>query len=202
MNKYYNIYGLLGFIKFVCNIIRTRFFYPQAKIIRFPFDIRGKKFISIGDHFSCGIGCRFEAYPVNKKTFTIIIGNNVQINDYVHITGINNVQIGDNVLIASKVYISDSSHGSYSGDIFDSHPYSIPKERPLKYKDVIIEDNVWIGEFVSILPGVIIGKGSIIGTMSVVTKNIPPYSIAVGSPAKSIKKFNFNTNRWEKINSK
>jgi lipopolysaccharide O-acetyltransferase len=63
---------------------------------------------------------------------------------------------------------------------------------------VAIEDNVWLGEFVSVLPGVTIGKGSIVGANSVVSKNLPPYVIAVGTPAKPIKKFNFETNKWEK----
>jgi lipopolysaccharide O-acetyltransferase len=53
----------------------------------------------------------------------------------------------------------------------------------------IIEDNVWLGEFVSILPGVTIGKGNIIGANSVVTQDIPPYSIAVGTPARVAKRF-------------
>ena len=52
---------------------------------------------------------------------------------------------------------------------------------------------------VSILPGVEIGKGLIIGANSVVTKSIPDYSIAAGNPAKVIKQYNFNTKRWEKI---
>jgi lipopolysaccharide O-acetyltransferase len=63
---------------------------------------------------------------------------------------------------------------------------------------VIIEENVWIGEYVSILPGVTIGRGSIIGSMSVVNKNIPAFCIAVGAPAKVIKRYNFTTNKWEK----
>ena len=65
----------------------------------------------------------------------------------------------------------------------------------------MIEKNVWLGEFVSVLPGVKIGEGSIVGTMSVVNKDIPPYSISVGSPARVVKKYNFDTNKWEKISS-
>ena len=73
------------------------------------------------------------------------------------------------------------------------------QDRKLSAKPVIIHDDVWIGEMVSILPGVEIGKGSIIGANSVVTKYIPDYSIAAGNPAKVIKQYNFNTKRWEKI---
>ncbi|WP_238555015.1 DapH/DapD/GlmU-related protein [Chryseobacterium sp. P1-3] len=110
------------------------------------------------------------------------------MNDYVHITAMEKVQIGNNVLFASKIYVSDCSHGSYAGDNNDSSPDSIPHERKLFSKPVIIEDNVWLGEFVSVLPGVTIGKGTIVGANSLVSKSLPPYVIAVGIPAKPIKK--------------
>jgi acetyltransferase-like isoleucine patch superfamily enzyme len=173
-------------------------FYPKAKIIRFPIDFRGLEYIEYGKGFTTGRGCRIEAYPLDKQSVSVRIGKNFQMNDQVHITGISNVEIGDNVLVASKVYISDMSHGSYQGDDNDSHPDSVPKERPLFHKDVIIKDNVWIGEFVTVLPGVTIGKGSIIGANSVVSNDIPDYCIAVGSPARVIKKYNFEINRWER----
>lgn len=64
----------------------------------------------------------------------------------------------------------------------------------------MIDDNVWLGELVCIMPGVTVGKGSIVGAHSVVTHDIPPYSIAVGSPAKVIKQYNFSTKIWEAIN--
>jgi galactoside O-acetyltransferase len=63
-----------------------------------------------------------------------------------------------------------------------------PAERAIVQKDVFIEDSVWIGEGVSILKGVRIGKGSVIGAGAVVTKNVPPYSLVVGVPAKVIKR--------------
>lgn len=180
------------------NLIRTKLIFRQAKIIRFPFDIRGKKFVEVKKGFTTGTGCRIEAYPLNNE-ITLFFGENVQMNDYVHITAMEKVVIGNNVLLASKIYISDCSHGSYSGDAHDSSPESIPIKRPLFSKPVIIEDNVWLGEFVSILSGVTIGKGSIIGANSVVSKSIPANVIAVGSPAKPIKKYNFETYKWEKI---
>ena len=190
-------YGLsqifyLSYCKF-----RTLFIFPNARIIRFPIDIRGKKYIQVSKGFTTGIGCRIEAYPETDKK-VLFFGENFQMNDYVHITAMESVKIGNNVLLASKIYISDCSHGSYSGDENDSHPDSIPHDRPLYSKQVVIEDNVWLGEFVSVMPGVTIGKGTIIGANSVVSKSLPPYVIAVGTPAKPIKKFNFENNKWEK----
>jgi lipopolysaccharide O-acetyltransferase len=193
-------YGYLGSLKLSVSLIRSKLFYPKARLIRFPFDMRGKKFINYGKGFTTGRGCRIEAYPLEGRSNVITIGENVQINDYVHITGVKKVAIGNNVLIAGKVYISDSSHGNYSGSEYDSHPLTIPKERPLFCREVIIEDNVWIGESVSVLAGVTIGKGSIIGSNSVVTKSVPKYAIAAGNPAHLIKKFDSKTNKWEKIN--
>ena len=193
--KRYNIFKLLQLVYFK---LRTMLVFKDARIIRFPIDIRGKKYIKVSKGFTTGVGCRIEAYPENNKK-TLFFGENFQMNDHVHITARESVKIGNNVLLASKIYISDCSHGSYSGDENDSHPESIPHDRPLFSKPVVIEDNVWLGEFVSVLPGVTIGKGSIIGANSVVSKNIPANVIAVGSPAKPIKKFNFATNNWEKI---
>ncbi|MDF1576534.1 MAG: DapH/DapD/GlmU-related protein [Bacteroidales bacterium] len=198
MRSYIQLYTVSGFARLVYNTIRTRLFYPRAKIVRFPIDFRGLQYIEYGKGFTTGRSCRIEAYPQNKGSITVKIGENFQMNDYVHITGISRVEIGNNVLIASKVYISDMSHGSYQGNEHDSHPDSIPKERPLFSKPIFIEDNVWIGEMVTVLPGVTIGKGSIIGANSVVSKNIPEFCIAAGNPAHVIKRFNREQNKWER----
>lgn len=176
--------------------VRGFFLFRNSRLIRFPFRLRGKKYIKIDIGFTTGFNCRLDAFNFFEvDNYLIKIGKNVEINDDVHIAAIESVEIGDNVLIASKVFITDHNHGNYSKTKQDS-PNVPPSKRPLVSSPVKIEDNVWIGEFVSILPGVTIGKGSIIGTMSVVTKNIPPNSIAVGSPAKVIKKFDFGINEW------
>jgi acetyltransferase-like isoleucine patch superfamily enzyme len=194
-------YGLLGFFGIAFSYLFTKFFYSKARLIRLPFDVRNKHLITLGDGLTTGKGCRLEAYPGIHSAGKILLsfGRNVEINDSVHITAMESVTIGNNVLIASKVYISDVSHGVYGGEGVHSSPDSTPNERLLITKPVIVEDNVWIGEFVSVLPGVTIGKGSIIGTMSVVTKSIPPNSIAVGSPAKVIKSYNFASGKWERV---
>lgn len=194
-------YSLAQLIFLVYSKVRTMLTFKDAKIIRFPIDIRGKKYIKVSKGFTTGVGCRIEAYPENDQT-TLFFGKNFQMNDYVHITAMEKVQIGDNVLFASKIYVSDCSHGSYSGDQHDSSPESIPHDRKLFSKPVVIEDNVWLGEFVSVLPGVTIGKGTIVGANSVVSKSLPSNVIAVGTPAKPIKRYNFETQRWEKYNDK
>lgn len=195
----YKKYGFLGSIHLIISLAYTKIFFPNARLIRLPFDIRNSRFVKLGKGFTSGRGCRIEAYPLSgTKNPAILIGNNVQINDYVHITSSESVTIGNNVLIASKVYISDVSHGSYKKDN-SSAPEVSPAERELITSPVTINDNVWIGDGVCILPGVTIGYGSIIGANAVVNKDIPPKSIAAGIPAKIIKKYSYETAQWEQV---
>lgn len=189
-------YGFFGSFRLIVSLIYTKIFFRNARLLRLPFDIRNQKYIKLGDALTTGYGCRFEAFPQKNINSKILqFGSNVEINDYVHIAAGEKVLIGNNVLIASKVFISDLNHGNYKGIDSDS-PLSIPKTRRLSTSPVIISDNVWIGESVCIMPGVTIGLGCVIGALSVVTKDIPDYSIAVGSPAKVIKKFNFERKEW------
>lgn len=170
-------------------------FYPNVRLIRLPFDIRNKRNISIGKGFTTGVGCRIEAYPQNEQDKVLLFGDNIEINDYVHIAAGEKIVIGNNVLIASKVFISDINHGNYTGIDQDS-PMSTPNSRALSTKSIEIKDNVWIGEGVCIMSGVTIGFGCIIGASSVVTKSIPDHCIAVGAPAKVIKKYDFEKKEW------
>lgn len=193
-------YSILQVLYLIFYKVKGWFIFKNARLIRFPFRVRGKQYIKIGKGFTTGFNCRIDALNINnlKEKYLIEIGENVEINDDVHIGATEKIIIGDNVLIASKVYISDHNHGSYKGEEQDS-PMSMPKKRKIYSSPIKIERNVWIGEFVSILQGVTVGEGAIIGTMSVVTKDIPPYTIVVGSPAKSIKRYNFETKKWDTI---
>lgn len=201
MENYLSIYGFRGFVKLVKDVINTKLFFPKCRLVRTPYYIKRKGKIKFGKGFTSGVGMRIDVpYVKSANEIIIEIGENVQVNDYVHITAVNSIKIGNNVLIASKVFITDHNHGGYNEEhVLQSHPDEPPADRPITFKSVTIEDNVWIGEFVTVLPGVTIGKGSIIGSMSVVSKNIPPDTIAVGSPARAIKKFNRHTGVWEKI---
>lgn len=115
----------------------------------------------------------------------ISIGRNVDINEFCVLYSIDHkdgyIKIGNDVMIANSTLIVTSDH------IFNDKGKPIWKSGH-EYAPVIIEDDVWIGMGVRIVKGVTIGKGSIIGAGAVVTKDIPPYSIAVGVPAKVIKK--------------
>ena len=149
--------------------------------------IKNPQYISIGENFHSLQNLRIEAWDeyANQKFLPeIIIGNNVCFNTDVHIGCINKVVIGDNVLLASRIFISDHSHGDISSEALALPPI----QRQLVSKGpVIIEDNVWIGEGVSILANVTIGKNSIVGTNAVVTKSFAANSVIAGNPARLIR---------------
>lgn len=107
------------------------------------------------------------------------IGKNCQINEYVFIQG---AQIGNHVMIAP--------HVSILCNVKETRSTKIPMNKQgwiEKNKKVVINDDVWIGRNAIILPGVIIGSGSIVAAGAVVTKSFPPYSILAGVPAKVVR---------------
>lgn len=151
------------------------------------FNIMNGRYIKIGNDFLAMNRCRVEAWvQFGEQVFqpSIVIGNNVSMNFDCHIGAINEIRIGNNVLMGSKVFITDHAHGNGLADEI-SIP---PNKRPLNSKGpVIIEDNVWIGEGVVVLPNVHIGYGSVIGANAVVTKDIPARSVAGGVPARVLR---------------
>lgn len=186
-------YGLFGLMRLVGDLTLTKLFYRQCRILRRPYYIRNFGKIVFGKNLTTGVALRID---VVKPEGLLVIGENVQLNDYCHIGVASYVEIGNGTLIASKVFITDHQHGNISGSCNESSPLTLPISRPLSVKDVIIGENVWIGENVTILPGVNIGNGCIIGAGSVVTRNLPSYIIAAGCPAKIIKHYDFSMNKW------
>lgn len=196
--KIVNCYSFTKKILLAWWLIRTKVICFNARLFRFPFDVRGRKYIDFGKGITTGVGCRFEAFSETGNP-TMIFGERVQINDYAHICSMQKVSIGNDVLIASKVYISDNSHGVYKGEGVHSNPEIPPVKREYLIAPVIIEDNVWIGEGVMILPGVKVGAGAVIGAYSIINKDVPSNAIAAGQPAKVIKLYNIDTKCWEKV---
>lgn len=190
-------YSFSETLKNIVFLLKTKLFFPGARLVRFPIIIRGKKYIDFGKNLTTGYRCRFEVNGIHEGK-KLIFGDNVNIGDNVRISCTRSIVIGNNVLIGSKVLIIDNSHGTYSGDSQDS-PLLPPNKRKLSSSEIIIGDNVWIGENVVIQKGVRIGKGCVIAANSVVTKNIEENSIVGGIPCKQIKKYNQELNEWRKF---
>jgi len=192
--SYYSLYEVF-FNLF--SLIYTKIFFRHARLVRFPLLIRGKKYIKIDDGFTTGFHCRIEV-DGNHERKCLFIGKNVNFGDNVRVSCFNEIHIGNNVLLASKVLIVDNSHGLYRG-VKQSSPDIPPNERELGSNPIYIGNNVWIGEGAVIQQGVKIGNGSIIAANTIVTKDLPDNSIAGGIPAKIIKTYNCETEKWERI---
>lgn len=184
---------LIKLISFIVTGLNTQYIKKQLKKcgknpnILFPISSHGLEHIEIGNNFSVSSRFRIEAYSKhlnNCYTPELIIGDNVNISYDCHIGCVNKIVIGNNVLIASKVFITDHFHGEATVDslIFPPNSREVISKGP-----VVIENNVWIGEGVCILPNVRIGENSIIGANSVVTKDVPKNCAVGGNPARIIK---------------
>lgn len=157
--------------------------------IHYPCLIQGggQKNISIGDN-TCFqghnvLGC-WVKYFGQSFSPSITIGLECNIGEYTQITAINKIVIGDGLLTGRFVYIGDNAHGGLSVEEASIPPV---KRRLTSKGEIVIGNNVWIGDKVTVLGGVTIGDNVIVGANSVVTKNIPSNCIVAGAPAKILK---------------
>jgi acetyltransferase-like isoleucine patch superfamily enzyme len=148
----------------------------------FPFNT-----FSLGDNSTIEDFC-----TVNNGVGRVAIGNNVRIG--IGSVLIGPVNIGDDVRLAQNVVISGLNH-NYT-DV--SQPIAT---QGVNTEQVYIGDETWIGANSVILSGVFIGKHCVVAAGSVVTKNIPSYTVVAGNPARVMKKYNSTNDTWERTNS-
>jgi acetyltransferase-like isoleucine patch superfamily enzyme len=129
---------------------------------------------------------------INNGVGDVFIGNRTLIGMSNVVIG--PVTIGNNVILAQNIVVSGLNHEYRNADV----PIM---DQPILVAPIVIEDDCWIAANAVITSGVTIGKHSVIAAGAVVTKSIPPYSIAAGNPAKVIKKYNFDSGEWESVKS-
>ena len=179
--------------------------FGQTEIyIGFDTRISGVRNIKIGRKFGAGKGlwmAAISSYYGTPYSPEISIGNNVSFSDFCHVAAIRSVQIGNHVLVGSRVHITDHSHGNYSNSELADSPESVPIERPLySAGPVTIGNNVWIGDGAIILPGTTIGDGAVIAANAVVKGDIPAASIVAGVPARIVKQY--RDGAWHLVSEK
>ncbi|MBK9571149.1 MAG: acyltransferase [Chitinophagaceae bacterium] len=136
----------------------------------------GYKRVYIGSYVYINTGVWLASMPVNEKTDSrLLIGDGTYIGRFCHIYATSSIEIGKKVLIADKVYISDNIHG------YKNINLPVIDQPVEQLNTVIIGDGAWLGENVCVI-GASIGKNSVVGANAIVTKNIPDYCVAVGSP--------------------
>lgn len=166
----YQKHGNITLWKFLCfvpeTIIKRALF--SYSVMNYFFEPLNKKFIR----------------PWIWKKLGVKLGKNVHIGHFVvpDFGNAEKISIGNNVVISNGVNIL-----CHKRDVSDYCKGDLATKLPFIFEDVTIEDNVQIGLNCTIMPGVTIGEGTIIGASSLVTKNIPAWSIAVGNPARVIK---------------
>lgn len=136
---------------------------------------------------ACGDNVLFFPTTSTFSYSTIYIGNNVFIGDRAYFNAtISYINIGDNVSFGPDVSIRGGNHASHIvGKLLSN--YKLEDKLPTDDEPVIISNDVWIGTRATILKGVTIGRGAIVAAGAVVTKDVPPYSIVGGVPAKVLK---------------
>ena len=156
-----------------------------------------------GSAVSIGYGSRIEPYCVvipNKKSATISFGSGCVLGMFSRVTAKKRVSIEDDVITGPNVFISDFNH--------EYRDVALPiKDQGMMQPSsnnggVVIGGGSWLGANVVVVGDVAIGKHCVIGANSVVTKDIPGFSVAVGAPAKVIKLFDFQSKRWINFNEK
>lgn len=164
----------------------------RSKLIRTKVD--GAKRISIGKGVYISDKGWLACLPLTgNNNCSLTIGDGTYIGRFCHIYATSKIEIGQKVLMADKVYIADNRHQFENADI----PVI---DQPIKQTaEVTISDGAWLGENVCVI-GASVGKQSVVGANSVVMKDVPDYCVAVGAPAKIIKRYSFERKEWLKTN--
>jgi acetyltransferase-like isoleucine patch superfamily enzyme len=153
-----------------------------------PVFLMGTRRMRIGSRVRIFPGLRAECHGEGSIT----IGDNVALEQSVHITAMGDLRIGTGSTVAAFAFITDIDH-EYA-DITRS-----VLEQPLIYRRTEIGENCFIGIGASILPGTILGDGCIVGTNAVVRGEFPAHTVIVGVPGRAVKRYNDESGLWERV---
>jgi len=187
----HRLIGRWRFLRFRAFRARTYASCGRGSMVDRPFLVTGSERISLGDGVFIWPLARIEALAGDGSGPILEIGDGTSIQPFVHLAAVAGLRIGRDCLFASHVYITDHDHDWRDGDV----PARLQPQ--LLADPVTIGNGVWLGERVCVLKGVTIGDGAIVGAGAVVTKDIPPRCIAVGAPARVVKRWNDETKQWE-----
>lgn len=157
--------------------IRRRFATPPRGLVVEPgVLVTGGRHVTLGDGVRLMAGCHLWATERGHLT----IGPRTYVGSHSWLVANDSIVVGADVLIAPFCYVQDTDHGF--GD-----PSVAIAAQPSVSSPIVIEDDVWLGAHTVVTRGVRIGRGSVIGAGSVVTRDIPPHTVAVGAPARPIR---------------
>jgi lipopolysaccharide O-acetyltransferase len=155
--------------------------------------LHGLPGLILGDRVNLGRRARLETHRTERGQGQLTIGSGAHIGNDFHAGAAIRVVIGRNCMFASGVTILDHDHD------FSNPLDPLQCAEGLVAAPTVIEDNVFLGDHVVVLKGVRIGNGSVIGANSVVTHDIPPFTMAAGAPARPLRSYDESSGRWERI---
>ncbi len=175
---------------------RSFWHFGRAVKIRFPDAIEGAEHISIGSNTLIGRHAFLAAHPLSNSCNEPLlkIGSNCLLGRSGHIYACESIILGNDVLTGSNVYIADYTHS------FEDHCQPIHKQDVLSTGPISIGDGTWLANNVCII-GASVGKNCVVGANAVVLDDIPDFCIAVGSPARIVKRYDTNFKKWRSVNT-
>ena len=183
-------------LRFITLLYKYRFkSFDKKSYLHSPLKIDGIENIEIGNNVFIAYKTWLAAMPLTGEKSRLIIEDGVHLGNFNHIYATESITIRKEVLTADKVYISDNLHG------YEDINTPIIKQPIVQKKEVEIGGGSWLGENVCVI-GASIGKHCVVGANSVVTKDIPDYCVIVGAPAKIIKRYCFEEQKWKKTDDK
>lgn len=163
----------------------------------------GLTHMAVGEDFHAGDALWLEAvvrYGDQRFEPQLRIGAHARLSDNVHIACLASIDIGEHLLCGSRVLISDHLHGRYDESPASSDPATPPAQRALfSPAPVVLGRNVWLGDGVAVLAGARIGDGCVVGANAVVTGELPAGTVAVGAPARPVRRWSAGNGAWELI---
>lgn len=184
----YKLFYWVG--KLYTYLLKGKFYnFGKNSIIKPFLNSSNEKYISIGENVNIGSYCRITVSTEfggikckSKNKIRIKIGNNVDIGNNTFISANNKIEIGNHVIMAPDVFITDHEHGWYD---LDKNLH----EQPLTEGGYVeIGDNVFLGAKSTVLKNVTIGEHTVVAANAVVNKSVPAFSVVAGNPARIIRR--------------
>lgn len=155
--------------------------FGTRSVLQPPIRLSGEERISIGSGVFVGAGSWLQVLASDDSGVALEIGNGTSIAGACVLSAASSVRLGQRVLLARNVYISDHIHA------YDRPDQAVLDQGVAKVAPVEVEDGAWLGQNVVICPGVRIGRGAVVGANAVVLDDVPDHSLAVGAPARVVR---------------
>jgi lipopolysaccharide O-acetyltransferase len=157
--------------------------FGDHSVLQLPIRLSGEGRIAIGSGVFVGAGCWLQVLEGESDGVALTIGDGSAIAGYCVLSAARSIRLGRDVALARNVYIADHTH-AYDDPTRPIHEQGIAQVKPVE-----IGDGAWLGENVLVFPGVRIGRGSVISANAVVTRDVPDHALAVGAPARVVRRF-------------